>query len=381
MRQDIYDVMRKWLWLEDEQGIDIILAAVIANMYPGEPVWMFIVDAPSGGKTEICRALSTSTQYIYAVDSLTPQSLLSGFKPSKHRPDISVDILNDLDGKVLVIKDFTTILQKPQQSRDELFGRLRAAYDGTLCIAFGSGVKRVERVAKFGLLAAVTAAIDDFGTIHALLGERFLKIRPRNNDYQMGKAALKHSGQELVMRREISQAVDGSLRVYAAKVSELPTLLPTTEEKFVALAMITARLRTPIPRDHYHHQVISIPQPEYSPRLAKQYKRLTQALVLLGAYNYAHITRICEDSTIRFRLPLLKKVKKAGTIRSAELAEGYKFPRNYLNNMMEDLWLLGTVNRALVAVNDDAEPIDGKKKTYEYSITKQFGKLMENAQI
>jgi len=43
---DYLDVLKKWLWLEDEEGIDIIIATAIAAMMPGDPLWLFVVDPP-----------------------------------------------------------------------------------------------------------------------------------------------------------------------------------------------------------------------------------------------------------------------------------------------------------------------------------------------
>jgi hypothetical protein len=50
--------VRRWLLLRDDEAVTYLLALLIANRLPGDPVWGFIV-APSGGaKTELLNALS-----------------------------------------------------------------------------------------------------------------------------------------------------------------------------------------------------------------------------------------------------------------------------------------------------------------------------------
>ena len=135
MREQIFEILHKWLYIGDEMGIDCILATAISSLMPGDPLWLFVVAPPGGTKTELIRGFKGP--HVYSVDTLTPQALLSGLKGKAGE---KLDILDDLDGKLLIIKDFTAILTKPQRVRDELFGRLRAVYDGNLEAAFGSGV-------------------------------------------------------------------------------------------------------------------------------------------------------------------------------------------------------------------------------------------------
>lgn len=47
----------KWLHLEDRDPLLAVAAAVVANLAPGDPVWLLVVSPPSTGKTEILSGL------------------------------------------------------------------------------------------------------------------------------------------------------------------------------------------------------------------------------------------------------------------------------------------------------------------------------------
>jgi len=46
-------VIRKYLYLEDERIIDVILATYVGNLIKGDPLWVLLIAPPSNGKTEI----------------------------------------------------------------------------------------------------------------------------------------------------------------------------------------------------------------------------------------------------------------------------------------------------------------------------------------
>ena len=40
----------RWLYLEDDDYIDVVLATVVAHQFQGDPVWLFLIAAPGSGK-------------------------------------------------------------------------------------------------------------------------------------------------------------------------------------------------------------------------------------------------------------------------------------------------------------------------------------------
>ena len=69
--------------------------------------------------------------------------------------DNDPSLIPKLDGKVLVIKDFTVILKERHEIASAILSQLRDAFDGSIRKAFGTG-KDKKYNAKFGVIAAVT---------------------------------------------------------------------------------------------------------------------------------------------------------------------------------------------------------------------------------
>src|SRR5712692_5244316 len=67
--------------------VEILLAAVAANRMDGDPFWLFLVNPPSGVKTELIRALN-DVEDVYPLSNLTPQTLASGFEAKKTEPSL-----------------------------------------------------------------------------------------------------------------------------------------------------------------------------------------------------------------------------------------------------------------------------------------------------
>jgi hypothetical protein len=59
--------------------IDIALSTTVGNRMDGDPLWVFIIAPPSGGKTEVVRALDDVPD-VYPLSSLTPLTFASGFE-------------------------------------------------------------------------------------------------------------------------------------------------------------------------------------------------------------------------------------------------------------------------------------------------------------
>jgi len=112
--------------------------------------------SPSGGtKTEIVRNIKNKD--IYTLDSVTAHSFISGKidKDDDGNPIPVTGILKEIDGKILIIKDFTVLLGKRREDRDEIFSQLRSLYDGYIEFAFGTSPTPIRIEAKIGLIAAV----------------------------------------------------------------------------------------------------------------------------------------------------------------------------------------------------------------------------------
>ena len=346
---EVKQVFKKWLYLRDETLIDVVLGCIIANRSPSDPVWLFIVAPPGGTKTEVLRSLKTSE--IYQVSSLSQHSLISGFMIKSKNKAKDPSLLPVLDGKVLVIKDFTTIISMDRHAREEILATLRDAYDGEAKKTFGSEATVRSYKSKFGLLAGVTPEIDRIYSVSQSLGERFIKYRTPIEDREgIINRASKNMGKEKEMRAELSKAVAKFL--FSVEMRDI-SVSDELEKKLVSLALLIARLRSAVSRDGYKRNVQFMPEAEVGTRLLKQLKGLAQGIALARAKNeitreeYEIVAKIAKDTLPSKRLSLLQAIiDQKEHVKTSVIAQEIKLHTDTAREMLEDYWLLEVVDRS-----------------------------------
>ena len=335
---EVKKIFDKWLYLEnDYELLEVVFAAACDQMLSGDPVWLLLISPSGGTKTEIVRSLKGDT--FYTLDSITPHTLISGkltktkegqFKPIR-------GILPKIDNKILIIKDFTVILTKRREDRDEIFSQLRALYDGYIEHAFGNMDEPIRIKAKIGLIAACVPAIDKYQKVHILLGERFLKIRHKADRKKIVEKALQNQGQEIKMRQELETATERFLRGLDPKdINVKQEYLNQLTE----IADATAYLRTPVSENF-------IPTVEYATRLSKQLLKLAKLLCIIR--NKTEITlneistiqRVARDTCLPQRIKILQAIENPLAYTTRELAEKTGIPKSNIYRELNKLVRLG----------------------------------------
>lgn len=349
-RAGMLRVFTKWLRLASYEPLDVMFATVLANWFvEGDPVWLFLVAPPGGVKTELLMTLSDAAG-IMTTTTLTPHALISGAQFGREDPSL----IPQLDGKVLVIKDFTTILTGNIMARDEIFGVLRDAYDGKIEKYFGNGVVRRYH-SKFGILAGVTPIIESTSSANTVLGERFLKCRitATGKHIHAGKNAIAQAMQNLQhndrMREELREAAS---RVLARqKPDKLPKVPQGYMHRIALLAQWVSVLRGVVSREKYTGQLQYKPMTEVGTRLAKQLLKLSLGLGLfreedaLTDRTFDTITRVAY-ATIPDRVEELVKqlflhtAKGEGAVSLKDLCAWCHLPEGTARFLLQDLALL-----------------------------------------
>ena len=342
-------------WLHFDRGedavLDMFLGAVVANRFSGDPVWIFVVGPPGGTKTEVLRSLSEWSE-VYTLSTLTASTLISGLVP---KDGIDPSLLPKLDGKVLVIKDFTAILDMHREARQQILGDLRDAYDGEMAKAFGSEAGTRRYKSKFGLVAAVTPVIDSYTSIGQQLGERFIKFRlTESGAMKRVRKALGNSGRETDMRRELAEAAEGVLLACATKEERQIAIGEDLEGRLIDLADILARLRSVVSRNGYTKTINYVPVPEIGTRLVKQFGKLARGIAAVrgksevGEDEFRLIRRIARDtlpSKRRLIVHTLFRLYREGNLTTKQIAEEMNMPVPTTQYALEDLCLLEIVKR------------------------------------
>jgi hypothetical protein len=354
---DVKEVFKKWLYFdEDDEVIDVYLAACIDRKLKGDPFWLFLISASGGTKTEIVR--SNRTELAYTLDSLSSHSLVSGkLKRDEEGNQIPImGILPEIDGKVLIIKDFTLILKKRPEERDEIFSQLRCLYDGYIECAFGTMDKPVSIKAKIGLIAAVTPAIDQYSNLYVQLGERFLKIRHNPDKEKATAKAMENLGQETEMREELELIIQRFLLPFTTPQpdSKEPIVKPVSKEQLSEIqkmAMATAVLRTPVSMRIWRGEVSDIipVSVEYPTRLSKQLLKAAYALSIVRGKTEVTtaeidtVRRLARDTGYPNRIKIIQAMELTYEYKTREVSERTKIPLSTCWRELKELEYLDVV--------------------------------------
>ncbi|MEE9541063.1 MAG: hypothetical protein V3V85_06175, partial [Candidatus Thorarchaeota archaeon] len=332
------ETVGKWLLLPNDSVIRYLMALVIANRLPGDPVWGFVI-APSGGaKTELLNALSDIPE-IYPISDLTPQTFISGLMKNKK----ASLLLRLKRGDILTLKDFTTVLQLPRDSRQQILSQLREIADGSYVKEFGTG-ERISWDGKLGFIAGVTPIIEQHRNVYAVLGERFLQLRtvlPPRKD--LAKAAREGSGKEEEMRRELRKAMADCIA--SVDLDTIPEWSEDLGSALDSLVTLCAIARSGVVRSGgYSKELQVIPEPEVPTRLIKQLVKLGQASAMLrGAdkvetEDYELIKKVAIDTMPATRWKILQALPaEPDLVTTSTVATAVGLPPSTTKRHLQDL--------------------------------------------
>lgn len=330
------DALNKWLYIEDWQSINILLGAAAALYIPGDPLWLRSIGGSGMGKTELLRAISAHTDS-FELATFTSASLAGGFKDG-------YKLLKDINGKRVVTLDISPLITKNRDTRKQLFGILRYAFDGSFVSAFGSPEEILRQKASFDWLLGATPAIESQRNLDAELGERFIDLRLKLNDPEKAaERAYKNAGVLKQMRQELGGTV-GQLLEYC-KASSVPQIHPDVADRIPKLANIMALLRSPVPRDRYHN-ISYMPQPELGTRVAQSLNKLAKGLALIKGKKevdweeYVALVRIATDSIPSTRRVILAEYVN-GKRKIEDIAKATRLSFGQVSELLQDLELLG----------------------------------------
>jgi hypothetical protein len=380
---ELYQGFQQWLYLRDNPShhqlatdlYDVIFGCALANRIPGPPVWLFIVAPPGGTKTEPLMAMKGALN-IEFVDSVTPPALISGHGNVGSGFDPSM--IPKFNGKLVVIKDYTAILGLPEFERKEIHNILRGGYDGECGRTFGNGIVRTYK-STFGILAAVTPAIEMYIEEDSAMGERFLSWRnwlPDEYDLRMNyiRKAIQNTIHEKQMKEDLNTLAKRVLLAdYGAIVPIIDDLFM---EQIIYISQWISVLRGLVHRDRFSKKVLHKPFIELGTRISKSLYKLSLGISLFKGHVSVRpdtmriIRSVAQSSVSRRYLDVYDFIVKNGTERlysMNELIDGVGLPSETVELILGNMGLLGALSRAVV---------DGKVR---WRMREQFVKLSQGA--
>jgi hypothetical protein len=365
--------MEKWFYRPDLDALRIALATAAAHYQKdSEPVWLYVIGVPGSGKTSIVIECLSVFNDVRILSDLSVSALISGWSKAGNQPKYG--ILREVGSSaVFLFKDFTTILTKRHDDRDQILGALREIYDGRYSRHFGvSSKSEVLWQGKVSAIAAVTPVIESMWAVNNKMGDRFVQVRlPRVDGIETAKFARRQNGH----KKEIK---DG-LYVLTKEFIDLPTLTycsavsPLIEQQMDALAEVVAWCRCHVDRDQ-KDRIMFAGQPEMPTRLIQAFTQIARGNASL--FRRAEIDesdvrlarRVAIDTIPHSRLKLLNAIPDGADISRAEICRLTKYANTTTGYIADELRALNILRLE----KDDSDE-------HRYSFTTEFQELRVKA--
>ena len=273
-------VYSRWLHDEDRVTTRVCHAVYVANMVlDGDPVWVLLVGGSGRGKTERLVPLADMPHVELASTLSGEAALLSATARRDRAEHAHGGLLRRIGDKgILIIKDFTSILEMDRTARGQVLAALREVYDGRWDREVGAeGGQTLDWKGKCGLLAACTTAIDKAHAVMNDMGPRSLFVRmPPADPAEIGRSALAQMGRETTMRAELAAATAGLL----THLHGVPHDTEPVTEGLIGLAALVSLARSPVHRG-WGGEVELVGDAEAPTRIIKQLGQLWRACGIL----------------------------------------------------------------------------------------------------
>lgn len=367
--------IRKWMLIEDPGAIKFLCACYVANHLKRDALWVHFIGASGSGKTELL-GMFLDLEDIYLIDMLTPQTFLSGM-PGRN----DASLLPQLNGKIMIFKDFTIVMSQNKDAKNEIMGQLRGIYDGHLKKPFGNGKVR-EWKGKVGLITGVTTMVDFTQQATTALGERFIHYRVITPDrIEVATRAMNNGDHQDEMRKDMRNS-GYAWRKSLDYETELPTLSKEVEMELVRVANFTALARSVVIRDFgFKKEIIFVPASEMPTRLSQQLKTLAVSCMVVNGGKFVEedmknvVYKAALDSVPQTNMMVCKQMAQQDEQTTKEIATALDYPTDPIRTYLENLSMLGVCKRIR---GQDSEAGGNADK---WTINPQFGEILKHHKL
>jgi len=343
--ENVYKTTEKYIYVNDRNRIDVILATAMSNQLSGTPIWMFIVGNSGDWKSAFTCSLE-GLDHIIKLDMITKNTLASGSKGN----DLGYFLQNS--SHILLFPDLASLMSSHTDEKNAIWGQMRNLYDGFINKRTGNDVHRKYENCHVTLIACTTQVIRDEILIHAQLGTRELMYDTAtdtvDNNFKMD-AAWKNEDIEQQMKDEISEAVHNFLTYRKIKNIAIPEEIKSfIKQQANRLSILRAGGKT----DRRYKELLNPVYPEVPTRVVKQFKRLYIALKSLDD-NYPDekvkeiISHIVNSSGNKVRQLILEFFEKNPDVdyKISEIQHHVKLSRDAVKVQLETLWNLSIIDK------------------------------------
>ena len=353
--------VKKYQYFEDDQVIDVCLASIIATRLKlGDPVWLTVIGASSGGKSQILRPLSlTDGKFLHRVDDLTENTFLSGAKVKEGEP--SPSLLKRI-GKhgMLVMSDLTVLFSKSSEARTAILSQFRMLYDGEMIKYSGNSGTPLQWEGYLGVLAGSTPTLYSFFEEVADMGQRFIYYRMKEYD---GKKATHLALDRTLFGKELDEKLGDMYKEYIVGVvqhemEESVVLDKEVKDRLVEVAHFAERVRTAVQTDFKGEKIVRVPVPAMPIRVALQLMTIAKGLAVMRHYDTGSFKLEEEDLASldwcayslgneekRVCLKILASIPCDDSLTTASVADELGLATSVTGLILQNLSAVGVVTR------------------------------------
>lgn len=392
--------MQDFLYMDSTEVLRILAAVFCVHYYQGvNPVWLFLIAPSSSAKTELLKPLAISN-FVTNISQITTKTFVSGFIPAKPKkgdepatPPKKTGLLDRATEKaawskqspMIVIKDFTTILNMRADERNIVMSQLREVKDGNLTGEYGNGITSLWS-GRMGFVAAVTDQIEEAIADSAKFGDRYLYYRMDAINHE--KAIERMIVNRTRDTKEIIKRAHGCLESLALESAKTfgkygpvpPGHLIQTGGRINALAIFATQLRTPVIRDNYRREITAVYPPESPTRHVSQLTSFASGLMALRGGEWSDedfplLRKLALGSAPVTKLKLAESLFFRGTLSTTDCADAVSLPKSAVRYPLDDLFAAKLLKRRNPEKSDSFDT----DKSYNYSLSEETRTLMLRA--
>jgi hypothetical protein len=334
-------IFNKWLLIPDKGILKFLLGFYCANKLERKALWAIVIAPSGGGKTEFLNSLLLLPD-IEEISMLTSNTFLSGMPGPA-----DASLLPKLSGKIMLFKDWTTVLSMQKDEKAAIFSQFREIWDGGMKKVFGNGKQR-EWKGKVSLLAASTQAVDLNQQQYTHLGERFVNYRLEMPDRKaVGMRALANDSDQTLMVHELQKAMFAFFKgINLNNIEKYPDLPMETKIELVGLANFSTMARSGVIRDFgMKKEVIFVPATEMPTRFTQQLSSLATGIMMankgpLDSGDMKILYKVALDSIPQTNKMVINEMARADGQTTSEIATALGYPTEPIRMYLENLALL-----------------------------------------
>lgn len=375
--EDLIDAARQYLDLPDPAPLLATLAAAATRDLQDEPVWLLLVGAPSGGKTEATRVLDDAADA--RLDDVSAAGMLS-WKGGKRPAPVGVLTRIPQPNALVTFGDLSTLLASSDRGgRDTTFSLLRKAYDGHVVRDLGNAPAALTWQGRLTIVGAVTDAIDGYAAHADALGPRWLYLRLPKRDTTSKRRAAR-----IARRGGLDDARD-RLRAMATEAvteaaSQVNNIIIDDQlaDALEDAALVCAWGRATVPRHGYgRREIDGLPSIEDPGRIVRQLRGLARGAVAVGlddSYVQHLVRRVALDSMPAARRHTLDALADGEKLSTAAVAQRAGIHRHVARRQLEELEAIGVV----ASERDGQEPGEDEpdRRTAAWRLYGEDGRLV-----